>query len=89
MSNIKEASREVYESYGWKVVTVDSAVIDAIGFLNNDLFIKFKSKNGEDGEEYLFFEVPESEFEAFIEAELVGAYFIAEIANDYDFIKLK
>ena len=76
---------KITEINGWKMTDVDSSVIKSVGFepVHRDLFIEFKN-----GKQYIYHEVPEEEFEALIEAESVGSYFNAEIADEYDFMEL-
>jgi len=69
----------------WVVEAVQSSTIKTVGHNSktNDLFVEFQS-----GDQYMFFDVPEHEFESFLEAESKGIFFAEEIKDEYDFQKL-
>ena len=75
---------KITQSNGWDLAEVDSSLIQAVAHnKENDLFIKFKT-----GREYIYHEVPRDEFEALINAESVGKYFLEEVKDDYDYTVL-
>lgn len=62
---------------------VASSNIDSIGWENDVLEVKFKS-----GGIYEYDNVPESEFEDFLNASSKGRYFLHHIKNAYNYRKI-
>ena len=65
----------------FNIVDVVSSAIKKLGYSkkDKDLFVEFSS-----GKQYLYHGVPESEFNALVNAKSIGQYFQSEIKGEYD-----
>lgn len=69
--------------YSVDMIPVESSNISAVGWQNNQLFVRFHN-----GGEYKYANVPNSVFQAMMSAESKGHYLAVSIKNKYPFAKI-